>query len=215
MAALGLLALVSVLQVGRTAFRSCRSGRRSPRFEHSQSEMSLGGMKLKGHVTIMPKEVKLRGGHQFELHSSRIRSEEEVGWWLWCHLSAQLTILEKQIQAEISALKALRMRQKYTPRSNTTEMAEDSEEEDPGHITGKGDDVATAMAIVHKRVLEGVAAWCVYVAEGLCLPSGMEKHQLKALASSIEENSTRPLAKLFAEALTDGVCEWLCYTPEM
>ena len=50
-----------------------------------------------------------------------------------------------------------------------------------------------------------------------------EKHRHKtnvqvaheALASSIEENSTRPLAKLFAEALTDGVCEWLCYTPEM
>lgn len=217
MAALGLLALVSLLQVGRTAFRSCRSQSRSPRFEHSQSEMSNGGGKLKGHVTIMPKEARFRGGHRFELHSSRIRSEEEVGWWLWCHLSAQLSILERQIQAEVLALKALRARAKYTPRPSIAEM-ESEEEDDPGHIDGKGDDVASAMAIVHKRVLEGVSAWCTYVAEGLCLPSGMEKNQLKTLARSIEENSTRPLSKLFAEALLlrtmESLSEQILHCPE-
>ena len=42
MAAAGLLLFVSLLQGSRTAIRSCRGGRRSPRFEHSQSEMSLG-----------------------------------------------------------------------------------------------------------------------------------------------------------------------------
>ena len=55
--------------------------------------------------------------------------------------------------------------------------------------------------------------------QGLALRKAQHKTNIQvaheALASSIEENSTRPLAKLFAEALTDGVCEWLCYTPEM
>ena len=55
--------------------------------------------------------------------------------------------------------------------------------------------------------------------QGLALRKAQHKTNVQvaheALASSIEDNSTRPLAKLFAEALTDGVCEWLCYIPEM
>ena len=55
--------------------------------------------------------------------------------------------------------------------------------------------------------------------QGLALRKAQHKTNIQvahqALASSIEDNSTRPLAKLFAEALTNGVCEWLCYIPEM
>eukprot|EP00913_Durusdinium_trenchii_P026527 g24887.t1 len=80
LAALSLIVLVSLLQITRTAFRSCRSrnSRDLRGLEHSHSTMSVGGVKLKGHVPIMPKEAKLRGGHRFELHSSRIRTEEEA-----------------------------------------------------------------------------------------------------------------------------------------
>ncbi|CAK9098380.1 Hypothetical protein (Fragment) [Durusdinium trenchii] len=160
LAALSLIVLVSLLQITRTAFRSCRSrnSRDLRGLEHSHSTMSVGEVAAPGHVPIMPKEAKLRGGHRFELHSSRIRTEEEVGWWLWCHLSAQLSILERQIQAEAAALRALKNRAKYVPRPHLDE--ETQEEGDSGHLGSKGDFVADAMVIARgprerRRAMDG------------------------------------------------------------
>ena len=56
-------------------------------------------------------------------------------------------------------------------------------QEDPGH---ESDELLDAMMVVHKRVLEGVAAWCVYVADGLCLPSSVEKNYLKAVRKPLK-----------------------------
>ncbi|CAJ1407050.1 unnamed protein product [Effrenium voratum] len=218
LAALSLLALVSLIQVCKTSLRSCRWQRRD-QFKPSPSEVSLGSMKLQGHVPIGPKEAKLRGNHRFELLSSRIRTEEEVGWWLWCHLSAQTSILERQIQAEAAALRALRARAKYVPRPAGAEEESDEEEEEDGpDFLQHGDELGKAMVIVHKRALEGVAAWCVYVAGGLCMPSGIQKSQLKDVATNIDENVNRPLPKLFAEALLlrtmESLSEHILHCPE-
>eukprot|EP00931_Biecheleriopsis_adriatica_P075897 TRINITY_DN4966_c0_g1_i1.p1 TRINITY_DN4966_c0_g1~~TRINITY_DN4966_c0_g1_i1.p1 ORF type:complete len:2275 (-),score=375.89 TRINITY_DN4966_c0_g1_i1:31-6855(-) len=229
--ALGLIFLVCLAQTFKTSCRSCKACcRRKLLLNEREDEEAPESLmkdvasadKPSGHVTITPKQARLRGGHAVELRSHRIRSQEEVGWWLWSHLSAQQSVLERQIQAEVNTLRALRSRAKQILKDGEAD-GEDSDEnsdseDEAGFSSDKGDDLSQAMVTVHRRVLEGVAAWCAYVLQSVCLPRGVEREQLKALASNIDENETRPLPKLFAEALLlrtmESVGEHVLHCPE-
>lgn len=46
-----------------------------------------------------------------------VRLRQEVGWWLWTHVSTQLEILEQQVDAEVSAVRALRYRAMQRPQA--------------------------------------------------------------------------------------------------
>ncbi|OLP73760.1 hypothetical protein AK812_SmicGene46897, partial [Symbiodinium microadriaticum] len=108
--------------------------------------------------------------------------------------------------AEVLALRALRTRAKMTQRrareeDSDEETSEISDIEDgPDYVTAGGDELENALIIVHKRVLEGVAAWCGYVCNGVWL-ANLQRGELQEVATSIEKNDARPLLVLFAEAL--------------
>mmetsp|Transcript_124845 Transcript_124845/g.324298 ORF Transcript_124845/g.324298 Transcript_124845/m.324298 type:complete len:2327 (-) Transcript_124845:162-7142(-) len=88
-----------------------------------------------------------------------------------------------------------------------------------GGVGGGEDDadLVAATRVVHHRVLEGFTAWCQYVAAARgtgCLGPcrrrrGPKPNDLKAFARWAEENTGRPPARLFAEALLLRVMESL------
>lgn len=211
---------------------SSRSARRS-RYEGPAPEEAMrlhadsaGGKQVAGAVQIQPTEVKFRDErviYKIELCSSRIPTDDEAAWRLRCHMGVQQRILEKQIQAEVLALRALRTRAKMTQRrareeDSDEETSEISDIEDgPDYVTAGGDELENALIIVHKRVLEGVAAWCGYVCNGVWL-ANLQRGELQEVATSIEKNDARPLLVLFAEALLlrtmESLSEQIMHCPE-
>jgi len=71
-------------------------------------------------------------------------------------------------------------------------------------------DVADAMRVIHRRVLEGFSAWCTFVA-GNSKPccGGLDAGELRHFAAQVNDNVGRPLANLFVEALLIRVLECL------
>lgn len=156
------------------------------------------------YIVVFSSEPRFRAGHLIEMRSDRLQSNEEVGRWLWMHVSVQQRLLESQLRGEIAARNALRRRAQHSADMGTNDGSDGSDtqsEDDIGLDDSCADDVAGAMSTIHRRVLEGVAAWCLYVAESACLPATVDRSHLQDLAYSIDENHGRSLGRLFAEAL--------------
>jgi len=190
-----------------------------------------------GYVILLPSEKRLCGGHSIELQSTCMHSNEEAGWWLWQHVSSQMAILQKQVSAEVAARAALRARLEHRPPRKTRSFAVfnsfslDSEGDalagdtrsvrsvhakTPGgrdlRAEEERDDLARAMQTVHRRILEGFASWCTYVANsplGCVCPGGNPPSELRRMAEQVENNRDRAPARLFAEALVLRVMESL------
>eukprot|EP00445_Apocalathium_hangoei_P014980 CAMPEP_0203882886 /NCGR_PEP_ID=MMETSP0359-20131031/27033_1 /ASSEMBLY_ACC=CAM_ASM_000338 /TAXON_ID=268821 /ORGANISM="Scrippsiella Hangoei, Strain SHTV-5" /LENGTH=2228 /DNA_ID=CAMNT_0050802995 /DNA_START=128 /DNA_END=6814 /DNA_ORIENTATION=+ len=208
-----LLTVVAVLQVLRMITRWCRSSacrtdklRDEPRREEGASSVEPSETMV-AHLEIRPEDIRLCGGHQLELQSSRVRSNDEAGWWLWMHTSAQTGILERQVNVEIRALRALAGRK----------PVEALDLEGPGLVNSE--DIGAAMCVVHRRTLEGFASWCTYVADNRSLcSSGPDPEQLRDYAQKITHNSCRSPARLFAECallrVMESIGEQILQCPE-
>jgi len=210
-----LLALVTLIQVGRLMLKWCRCCKRRRDVESSTPEQPAEAVKEApaeppaapethvGYVTIVPVNTRLRGEHQIELSSKRMRTDEEVGWWLWTHVSAQIDIMEHQVNAEINAVRAIRHRAQQRPQAAVTISG--------GVEDSPADDITTSMRTVHRRTLEGFAAWCSYVAgakaRSICSGGAMSAEDLRTFQRAVQENTNRSDSRLFAEALLLRVME--------
>jgi len=229
--ALAFLAAVALAQAGGALCGLCRED------EQEEPPTPVGGLAEPapaepsiGHVTVTPQEPSLQGGHVIELRSLRLRSNAEAGWWLWAHLSAQMSILERQIASEVLARRALRERARFRGESRAEEGSAGAEDPDLARtpvlrmsasslaITEGGDDLSKAVATIHRRCLEGFAAWCDYVSNTRCPPPGIDRLKIRGLAQGVGENSRRPSPRLFAEALLlrtmESLGEQLLQCPE-
>lgn len=171
-----------------------------------------------GWVPIAPERVCLRGGHRFELQSARLRSDPERGWWLWTHVSVQMEVLEKQIAAEVLAMQAIAARKRVMaapaiPVSSHRMEVENTDATDAGQVAG-------AVRVIHRRVLEGFACWCAYAAKsGTCGCSSIRPKALRDAAHLVVAGGgERDLARLFAEALLlrvmESLSEHIIHCPE-
>mmetsp|Transcript_1645 Transcript_1645/g.4577 ORF Transcript_1645/g.4577 Transcript_1645/m.4577 type:complete len:2143 (-) Transcript_1645:437-6865(-) len=222
-AAMAMLLGVLLIQVCSMCVRwGCRGGCRScPRFRKSRDQESSRGEESTelhvGYVTIRPEDKMLCGEHQIELQSTRLRSNEEAGWWLWTHVSSQMVILEKQLQREVAATRALRGRKSEMPQTSKKSTMSNFESE----TSEETDDLVIATRVVHRRTMEGFASWCIYVAQSplrsFC-GKGLDTTELRAAARAVEENAERPAARLFVEALLlrtmESLGEQLLQCPE-
>jgi len=169
-----------------------------------------------GYVTIRPGDQRLCGDHQIELQSTRLRSNEEAGWWLWTHVSSQMAILERQVQTEVDALRAIRDRRGHQQHAVGRKKSGSSGQFDSEAADDLDDDLARAMCVVHRRTMEGFASWCTYVSQsrtrsfcGHC-GQGPDPAELRAHARAFsDENTERPSARLFVESLLLRVMESL------
>jgi len=217
-----LLAVVATIQVSRMCVRwarcPCRRRHGEEREPIAKSPRVEAPKELRvGYVKLTPPEERLCGGHSIELQSNRLRSNEEAGWWLWQHVATQMTILHQQVQSEVLARSALRARSEFRPPPKSKSFfGATSGESIPAPPTldlkseEESDDLARAMQTVHRRVLEGFASWCTYVADaplGMCCPGPQPPGELRRMAEQVENNRDRSPARLFAEALVLRVME--------
>jgi len=210
--------VVVVLQVMRMLSRWCRDSHepKKKKSDEKKEEEQVTSEPKVGFLKIAPEEAQLCGNHLIELTSTRLSSNEEAGWWLWMHASTQMSILERQVKVEMRATRSMRQRRYQLSREGTRGQSSASLTSDPPAPDVPEEDVqgdlVKAMQVVHRRTLEGFAAWCTYVAgagkRSICR-SGPDADELRKLASQIEDNSVRPPANLFAETLLLRVMECL------
>mmetsp|Transcript_170644 Transcript_170644/g.542079 ORF Transcript_170644/g.542079 Transcript_170644/m.542079 type:complete len:2208 (-) Transcript_170644:27-6650(-) len=187
-----LLAVVAAIQVLRMSIGWCRQ----EAFQVvAQSEKLHANPARKedikvAHLEIRTEDSRFCGGHQLELQTSRVRSNEEAGWWLWMHVSTQTAILERQVGVEARAQLALEGRRSPDAEPDTS-------------------DIDGAMRVIHRRVLEGFASWCIYVSgdKMRCCSNGPDPQDLRACANDILNNSGRKVDRLFVECLLLRVME--------
>jgi len=189
-------------------------------------------------MTICPEEPIFCGEHTFELQSTTMRSGHDAGWWLYQHASVQTATLETQVLTEFRATRALRSRRGFQvkeslkkadrilaskdPHAQCPPQPDEAvQEQDRSASSDSGDDacdgaraadLAHAMRVVHRRSLEGFAAWCLYVTSAsLKAPCSkdLDHELLRNMARSVKENGDRPPDRLFAESLLLRVMESL------